>query len=840
MNEETIEFDANRALEHLRHYLPSQAALKDFVHHNTLHAFDHATFHDALWSAAHIFGYSTYLSLDEFRALYSAGKIRSDILERIIWEKCRAMPAGDAKPQEYFNYWKNKLLEEKFDKAITARLFQIRRLWKDRLRITLDKVTHPILFRVLAAYLDQGISNWSFPTVGQSFLDSLCALERNGIASLFKTKRAQRLLLEQKATLKDLLDMLVGDPNHYEQYLFDQQFAHPGWSGFVSVVEKQPETLLDARKISLHELVYFELLLEIDTLDDKFGSHWQPLMAICTDVKITPLFGDVAYHELKTTLQIWQEAYEWSYFDGVLSGIQKAKLPAQTERKSFQGLFCIDDREYSLRRHIELVDKQAETFGTPGFFGVEFYFQPENGKFYTKACPAPINPAYLIKEENRKRVHKADLHFHKRTHSLLTGGIVSGTLGFWSAIKLLVSLFKPSVSAAMAYSFAHMDRHARLQIESTGEFENNLQVGFTVDEMAARVRTVLSSIGLTKQFAPIVYVVGHGGSSINNPYYAGYDCGACCGRPGAVNARVFAYMANKREVRDLLCVEGIIIPDTTYFIGAMHDTTRDEIEFYDDDIPTISLREAHAAHKETFYEALSRNAKERSFRFDNIDSKLPINKLHKEVKKRSVSIFEPRPEWNHTDNALCIIGRSALYKSLYLDKRPFINSYDCAQDPDGKYLLTILNAAIPVCGGINLEYYFSRVDQTNLGAGTKLPHNIVGLFAVNNGIDGDLRTGLPSQMIEIHDPVRILFIVEHNPDTVMEVIRSNPAIYKWIANYWVLFSVVEPSTREIFVFDNHQFTPYKPMYNPLTMVNEEAFCLPIINKEEPVVITTHA
>ena len=75
-------------------------------------------------------------------------------------------------------------------------------------------------------------------------------------------------------------------------------------------------------------------------------------------------------------------------------------------------------------------------------------------------------------------------------------------------------------------------------------------------------------------------------------------------------------------------------------------------------------------------------------------------------------------------------------------------------------LTRILQAAVPVCAGISLEYYFSYVDNTGWGCGTKLPHNITSLLGVMDGAASDLRTGLPWQMVEIHEPVRLLFVIE--------------------------------------------------------------------------------
>lgn len=838
MHSHTNHFDAEKAIENIRHYLPHQAALKDFVHHNTLHAFQDFPFHEGIWRASTIFGYKTYLSIQTFREFYHSGRIKPEVLQKTVKSYLSQNDESLKKNQKSVDFWINNLLNTSYNHDINSRLFQIRNCWKSDYKIKLSKIVNPLLFRILASYLDQGIAQWKFPARENTFLKSLRTLEQNGYVSLFKSKRSRMLFLDRSTCIQDLLKILVGDENHYEQYLFDQQFSHPGWSGFVSVVEFQPETLLDKRNISLKDLIFFELILEIDALDNKFREVWKPLLINYKGDDIQSLFSKSPSPEIKTVLQLWQDAYEWSYFDGVLSGIQQSRIQFENQEKSsFQGLFCIDDREYSLRRHLETVDDLAETYGTPGYFGVEFYFQPEHGKFVTKACPSSIDPEFIIKEVNRKKKIKTDPHFKSGSHSLIWGGLISGTLGFWSALKLFLNLFKPSLSPLSVNSFEHSDKHARLQIEATQEKQDGLAIGFTIEEMTDRVLNELKRIGLTKNFAPLVYIVGHGGSSVNNPYYAGYDCGACCGRPGAVNARVFSRMANKKEVRAKLKKHGLDIPDSTHFISAMHDTTKDEIEFYEEQLIPNEFEALHQNNISVFNKALELNAQERSFRFETVDSEMPIKKLHKKIKNRSVSLFEPRPEWNHTDNALCIVGRKNLFQNLHLDKRPFLNSYDFSQDLKGDLLETILSAAVPVCGGINLEYYFSRVDQQKLGAGTKLPHNVVGLFGLNTGVDGDLRTGLPSQMVEIHEPVRILFVIEHFPEIILDIIKSNSNLRQWIENEWILLVAIHPDTGVFYRYSQRHFKIYEPEDIDLKIFGSEINLREIITKKETALIS---
>ena len=799
----SLQFDEENFLHKLSHYLPAQNPLKDFVHHNTLHAFQELPFFEALQKSSTIFGYKTYLSLADFRDKYANGSITIDVLKRVIYNK----------KIEYANdLWLEKVLHAQYDESINPRIGKFRSLWKEKYAINLDKATHGILFRVLCSYLDQGISIWSFPVHNKGFLASIKELDKNGITGFYKSKRAKELL-QSEASISDLLNILVGNEAFFENCIFDQQFSHPGWSGMVATLEHNPVSLLDSRSISLKEVIIFELLLEIDILDQKFGETWAPL---AHNVSFEPedLFRDSEYSEYFEVLSIWQEAFEWSFYNQALLGIQKTSTQLHsTESPSFQGMFCMDDRECSLRRHLESIDGKAQTFGTAAFFNFEFFYQPINGKFFTKLCPAPVTPKYLIKELPRKKKHAKDYHYHKHSHSLFFGWVISQTLGFAAAFKLFLNIFKPTMTPATSASFKHLNKKSKLIIENvdTNDQVEGLQVGFTVEEMANRVEALLKSIGLVKNFASIVYVVGHGATSVNNTHFAGYDCGACSGRPSSVNAKVLSFAANHIGVREILKSRGIIIPENTQFLPALHDTTRDEIEFYDEEILSQQNLQKHLNNKEVFYKALDKNAKERSRRFDTIDSNKSLDKVHEAVKRRSVSLFEPRPELNHATNAMCIVGRRTVSEHLFLDRRSFLNSFDYEVDPSGDYLSGILNAVAPVAGGINLEYYFSKVDNLKLGAGSKLPHNVMGLIGVANGIDGDLRPGLPSQMIELHDPVRILVVVEHFPEVVKYAISKNPATYEWFYNEWVNLIALHPESKQLFRFVKGNFELYKPV-----------------------------
>ena len=182
-----------------------------------------------------------------------------------------------------------------------------------------------------------------------------------------------------------------------------------------------------------------------------------------------------------------------------------------------------------------------------------------------------------------------------------------------------------------------------------------------------------------------------------------------------------------------------------------------------------------------------------------------------------------RPEWGHATNAICVVGRRERTRGLYFDRRAFLTSYDPTQDDaDAAILTRTLSAVFPVCGGINLEYYFSHTDNPGYGCGTKLPHNITSLLGVMDGAASDLRTGLPWQMVEIHEPVRLMIVCEVDAGVMLRILQRNPMMMQMVANRWVQLAVLDPHTNAIQVFRDGAFQPYTPEATELPHADNSA------------------
>jgi uncharacterized protein len=255
----------------------------------------------------------------------------------------------------------------------------------------------------------------------------------------------------------------------------------------------------------------------------------------------------------------------------------------------------------------------------------------------------------------------------------------------------------------------------------------------------------------------------------------------------------------------------VTVPAETVFVGAFHNTCNDSVRYYDLDRIPESHRQEFESAREIVEATCARNAHERCRRFMSAPLTLSFAAAREHVEERSEDLAQTRPELGHATNAITIVGRREWSRGLFLDRRAFLTSYDPTQDDaEGTILTRILGAVFPVCAGINLEYYFSHVDNTGYGSGSKLPHNVSALLGVMDGAMSDLRTGLPWQMVEIHEPVRSLFLIETTPAMMLGIMDRNEGIGRLCRNGWIRLAVLDPGSNEISVYERGEFRRYRP------------------------------
>jgi len=508
-----------------------------------------------------------------------------------------------------------------------------------------------------------------------------------------------------------------------------------------------------------------------------------------------------------------------------------AYAPVKPESPQLQIVTCIDAREESFRRHLEEVGSDVETFGNAGFFCVPMYYRGAAEAHFTALCPVVIKPqnwivedvVYALEDSHRQRatarrlIGRASHGFDTGTRSSLSGALLTALLGPLATVPLLGRILFPRFAASMhktARRFVAPPAVTRLRLERdegvpAGPDENG--IGFTLSEMVNMSERSLRDIGLISDFARLVMFLGHGSNCLNNPHESAYHCGACSGSPGGANARALAAMLNDVRVRRKLKERGLEIPEETHFIGGLHNTASEEITFFDLELlPTSHVRSLRFA-RDLFSRVAERNAHERCRRFESARLDLSPQESLLHVQERAEDLAQTRPEYGNCTNALCFVGRRSRIRGLYLDRRSFLMSYDKTQDTETNMILArILGAVIPVCEGINMLYTLSAMDSRGWGSGTKLPHNVTSLLGVMDGAASDLRPGLPWQGVDIHEPVRLLFVVETTPEAMLRIMDENPTVGRICKNGWVQLAVLDPLSSKIQRFVNGRFEDYTP------------------------------
>jgi uncharacterized protein YbcC (UPF0753/DUF2309 family) len=525
--------------------------------------------------------------------------------------------------------------------------------------------------------------------------------------------------------------------------------------------------------------------------------------------------------------QVWLLAYEHHYRQQIFAALaaNHGRASALSGKAEAQFVFCMDDREEGSRRHLEEVNPAFETFGAAGFFGVPMLWQGLDDEVPSALCPIVVRPTNAIREEvpsgseaaqqAHQRRRQLRLAWRERLHQgsrrgWLQAALLTAAAGPVALLALLARTLAPArFGASLARQREAFDRPptAKLQLTAEDSEASRLasaeepRLGFSEEEQVARVGGFLRSIGLTQHFAPLVLIVGHGSDSRNNPHLAAYDCGACSGRHGGPNARVFAALANRPAIRARLAEQGLRIPETTRFVGAEHNTCDESYLWYDLEHLPASHQDAFAAMRRDCAQATSLHAVERCRRFASAPPAPSPAQARQHLADRCQDIAQARPELGHATVATAFIGRRTMSRRAFFDRRVFLISYDPLPDREGRILEATLLAAGPVGAGINLEYYFSTVDNEGFGCGSKVMHNLAGLFGVMQGASSDLRTGLPLQMIEIHEAMRLLVVVEQSTELLTAIYQRQPPLQELIGNGWIVLAAKHPENGEIHLFD---------------------------------------
>src|SRR5215471_15598116 len=245
-----------------------QGPIGVFIHHNTLHAFQHRSFEQAVVEAGQLFGAEPYMSESAYRSELARGRIRLEDIDAVLDGEPDAnvfpglsrhslrramMTPGVREFDAATILWR----AEQGDLAADFRQPALRALFDACLaravaheeeapqRNPVDEVIHPWLIRLCSVFLDQGMAYWTMPRREQGFYKSVRALLSRplGIFPLHLTglddefRRQERSQYSSTDAVLDYLDSHQIAEADWGDVLQDELLALPGWAGLMRRLE---------------------------------------------------------------------------------------------------------------------------------------------------------------------------------------------------------------------------------------------------------------------------------------------------------------------------------------------------------------------------------------------------------------------------------------------------------------------------------------------------------------------------------------------------------------------------------------------------------------------------
>ena len=88
-----------------------------------------------------------------------------------------------------------------------------------------------------------------------------------------------------------------------------------------------------------------------------------------------------------------------------------------------------------------------------------------------------------------------------------------------------------------------------------------------------------------------------------------------------------------------------------------------------------------------------------------------------------------------------------------------------------------------------------------------------------DGHASDLRTGLPRQMVELHEPLRLMVVVDGEPEAVRAALEAVPAVKQLVDNEWIQLAAWD-DRGDVWHFRGGHFQRHDPGAHRLPKVDQ--------------------
>lgn len=663
-----------------------------------------------------------------------------------------------------------------------------------------------------AAYWDEGQAAWRMPWRSLRPYKAWRAAARHDRTPEAMGLSGFRAVLDELpenpvATIETVLETLGLSGDAVEAYLHRALAGIGGWAAYARYLAWNKELHGETDDTLVHllaiRLTWDGALFALHR-DDAFRTAWTTAaQAMASGANTAEVDPDLAADA------VLQDAYERA-FQRVLLARLAATVPkgAAEPRKAVQAAFCIDVRSEVYRRAFETLAPEADTIGFAGFFGFPIEYVPIGQARGGAQCPVLLIPRFVVCEavKGASEAEEAailDRRVLRRRAAKAWKAFKTSAVSSFAYVETAGLLFGAKLvgdGAGLTRTVAHpsteglgRDVLRRVGPRLASRLVGGRQTGFAPDEQVAMAVAVLRAMSMTGGFARLVLLAGHGSTTVNNPHASGLDCGACGGHTGEANARIAAAILNDPAVRAGLEERGLAVPEDTWFLGALHDTTTDQVTLFDlDEVPA-----SHAPDLDRlrgWLRAASTLARAERATLLGIAQDADVDA---QVMRRSRDWSQVRPEWGLAGNAAFVAAPRERTRGLDLSGRAFLHGYDWRKDADFGVLELIMTAPMVVASWINLQYYGSTVNNRAFGSGNKTLHNVTGQLGVLEGNAGDLKVGLPLQSVHdgtrfVHEPLRLNVFIEAPEAEIDRVIAKHESVRRLVDNGWVhLFAFVD-------------------------------------------------